>query len=175
MRWVAFAILLYVAVALQSAAAPFVAVNSIRPDLMVVIAVHYALAARVYDALLACWFIGLVIDLSGISYRDRANVGLHALALGLLAIPIVKMRSFIFRDSVLTQLVFTFLAKLALDLVVGIHMMWAIGDWGRWGEVASRAIYAAIYTAVLAPYGHWFLRRFRGALGIGASHTLRVR
>ncbi len=175
MRWVAFVILLYVTVALQSAATPFVAVNSIRPDLMVIVAVHYALAARVYDALLACWFIGLAIDLSGISYRGRANVGLHALALGLLAIPIVKMRSFIFRDSVLTQLSFTFLAKLSLDLMVGIHMMWAIGDWGRWREVVATAVYAAIYTAVLAPYGHWFLRRLRGILGIGSSRTLRVR
>jgi cell shape-determining protein MreD len=142
---------------------------------MVIVAVHYALAARVYDALLACWFVGLVVDLAGISYRGHANVGLHALALSLLAMPIVKVRSFIFRDSVFTQLVFTFLAKLILDLIVGMHMMWSIGDWSFWGEVATTAIYAAIYTAVLAPYGHWFLRRLRGVLGIGASHTLRVR
>jgi rod shape-determining protein MreD len=175
MRWVAFAILLYVVIALQSAATPFVAVNSIRPDLMVIVAVHYALAARAYDALLACWFIGLAVDLVSMSYRGRANVGLHALTLSLLAMPIVKVRSFVFRDSIFTQLVFTFLAKLALDLIVGMHMMWAIQDWSRWGEVAATAVYAAIYTAVLAPYGHWFLRRLRGALGIGASHTLRVR
>jgi len=175
MRWVAFAILLYIALALQSAAAPFVAVNSIRPDLIVIVAVHYALAARTYDALLACWCLGLAVDLVSISYRGHANVGLHALVLSLLAMPIVKVRSFFFRDSVFTQLVFTFLAKLALDLIVGMHMMWAVGDSSRWGEIAAAAVYSAIYTAVLAPYGHWFLRRFRGVLGIGASHTLRVR
>jgi rod shape-determining protein MreD len=175
MHWIALVILIYVSTALQSAAVPFIAVNTIRPDLMVIVAVHYALAARTYEALLACWLIGLAIDLSGISYHGHGNVGLHALALGLIALPIVKMRSFIFRDSVLTQLFFTFAAKFVLDLLVGLHMMHAIGDWSRMREVVVRGMYAAIYTAVLAPYGNWFLKRLHGVLGIGATHRLRVR
>lgn len=174
MHWVAFVILLYVVAALQSAAVPFVAVNTVRPDLMVLVAVHYALAAKQYDALLACWFTGLAVDLSGISYQNAGNVGIHALAMALIAWPIVKMRSFILRDSILTQLLFTFAAKLGLDLLVGLHMMYAIGDWSRLKEVTTAGLYAAIYTAVLAPYGHWFLKRLRGVLGIGAAHRLRV-
>ena len=175
MHWIALVILIYVVTALQSAAMPFIAVNTIRPDLMVIVAVHYALAARTYDALLACWLIGLAIDLSGISYQKHGNVGIHALVLGLIALPIVKMRNFIFRDSVLTQLFFTFLAKFVLDLMVGLHMMYAIGDWSRTREVVVTGFYADIYTAVLAPYGNWFLKRLRGPLGIGAPQRLRVR
>jgi rod shape-determining protein MreD len=175
MHWIALVILMYVVTALQSAAVPFIAVNTIRPDLMVIVAVHYALAARTYDALLACWFFGLAIDLSGISYQTHGNVGIHALALGLIAVPIVKMRYFIFRDSVLTQLFFTFAAKFAMDFLVGLHMMRAIGDWSRMREVVVQGLYAAIYTAVLAPYGNWFLKRMRGALGIGVTHRLRIR
>jgi rod shape-determining protein MreD len=175
MHWIALVILVYVVTALQSAAVPFIAVNTIRPDLMVIVAVHYALVARTYDALLACWLIGLAIDLSGISYQHHGNVGVCALSLGLIAVPIVKLRSFIFRDSVLTQLFFTFAAKFALDFLVGLHMMHSIGDWSRMREVVVKGVYAAIYTAVLAPYGNWFLKRMRGALGIGATHSLRMR
>ena len=75
MHLIALVILVYVVTVLQSAAVPFIAVNTIRPDLLVIVAVHYALVARTYDALLACWLIGLAIDLSGISYQNHGNVG----------------------------------------------------------------------------------------------------
>jgi rod shape-determining protein MreD len=175
MHWIAFALLLYVVTALQAAAVPFLAVHTIVPDLMIIVAVHYALAARTYDALLACWLIGLVTDLSGISYQHHANVGVHALALGIIALAIVKLRGLVLRDSVVTQLVATFAAKLAVAILVGLHMMYATDDWSRMGTVIATSIYAAIYTAVLAPYGHWLLRKLRTVLGIGATHRLRVR
>jgi rod shape-determining protein MreD len=175
MRWIAFVILLYVVTVLQTTVAPFIAVHTIRPDLMVIMAVHYALLVRTSDALIACWCIGIAIDLTGISYAHYSNVGINALAIGLLTIFIVNIRELTFRDSVVTQLIFTFLVKLALALMVGMHMLFVLGDWGRFGEVLTTAIWAAVYTAVLSPYGHWILRQFRGVLGIGAPHRLRVR
>lgn len=175
MHWIAFAILLYLATVLQSAVAPFLAVHTIRPDLLVIVAVHYALLARAPDALIACWLTGLAIDLTGLSYTEHANVGVNAFVLGLVALLIVGLRDLTFRESALTQLVFTFLAKLILSLLVGLHMLWAVGQWHRWGEVFTAACWAAVYTALLAPYGHWILRRLRTLLGLGAPHHLRVR
>ncbi|MFH1419068.1 MAG: rod shape-determining protein MreD [Planctomycetota bacterium] len=175
MHWIAFAILVYVLTCLQAAVVPFFEVHTIRPDLVLIVAVFYALSARTYDALLACWFIGLAVDLSGISYQHHANVGIHAISLGLIALAIVKLRAFVFRESVLTQIVVTFVAKLLLVLLVGLHMLYVVDDGGRLGDVAVRGFYAAVYTAALAPYGHWFLKRFRTALGIGMTHRLRVR
>ncbi len=55
MHWVAFGILLYCVTAVQSAVVPLVAVHTIKPDLMMIVAVYYALTARSRDALLACW------------------------------------------------------------------------------------------------------------------------
>jgi len=174
MHWIAFAILTYLIVVVQAAAVPFVEVHTIRPDLLVIVAVYYALAARTYDALLACWLIGLAIDLTSLSYTEHANVGLHAFSLGLIAFVIVKLRDLTFRDSVITQLIFTFVAKLALSLLAGVYMLYVVHAPDRFGEVLVTGAYAAVYTAILAPYVHWFLRRLRNLLGIGASHRLRV-
>jgi rod shape-determining protein MreD len=128
MHWIAFAILLYIVTTLQAAAVPFLAVHTIVPDLMVIVAVHYALAARSYDALLACWFIGLATDLSGISYQHHANVGVHALSMGIVALAVVKLRTFVLRDSVVTQLIATLAVKFTVAVLVGLHMMYAIND-----------------------------------------------
>lgn len=175
MRWIAFAILLYVVAVLQSTVAPYIAVHTIRPDLMVIVAVHYALLARTDDALLACWCIGMATDLTGISYAHHSNVGVNAISLSLIAICIVNLRELVFRESVVTQLILTFLTKLFLALLVGLHMLYVLGQWGRFGEILTSAVWAAVYTAILSPYVHWCLRRLRGALGIGATHRLRVR
>ncbi|MFQ5430032.1 MAG: rod shape-determining protein MreD [Phycisphaerae bacterium] len=175
MRWIAFAILLYLITVLQTSAVPFLAVHTVRPDLMVILAVHYALLAPAADAMLACWCIGLVIDLAGMSYAQHSNVGVNALALGLLGLFIVKVRELTFRESPVTQLAFALIVKLALALLVGLHMLYVLDAWDRFGEVLTTAIWSAVYTAVLAPYAHWVLRRFRRVLGVGVAHRLRVR
>ncbi|MBN2563254.1 MAG: rod shape-determining protein MreD [Phycisphaerae bacterium] len=175
MHWIAFVILLLVVTVLQESVAPFIAVHTIRPDLMVILAVHYALAARTYDALLACWFIGLVIDLTSSSFAVGPNVGLYALSFGLVGLVIVRLRDLTFRESIVTQLFFTFAAKVIVSLLAGVYMLYVVHAPSRFGEILLTGIYAAVYTAVLAPYGHWALRRLRRPLGIGATHRLRVR
>lgn len=176
MHWITFIILLVVAAALQKTVAPFLAVHTIRPDLMIVVAVHYALAARAHDALLACWTVGLAVDLTSHSFADAPNVGLHAMSMGLIGLVIVRLRDLTFRESVATQLFFTFAAKLSLSLFTGAYLVYVArqGE-GRFGEILLTGFYAAVYTAVLAPYGHWALRRLRSLLGIGSTHRLRVR
>jgi rod shape-determining protein MreD len=175
MRWIAFIILLLVVTVLQTSVMPFLAVHTIRPDLLVILAVYYALAARTHDALLACWIIGLAIDLTSLSFAGGANVGLHALSLGMIALVIVNLRDLTFRDSVATRLFFTFATKLAVSLLAGTYMGFVLQTVHPFRETLITAIYAAVYTAVLAPYGHWVLGRLRRPLGIGATHRLRVR
>ncbi len=174
MRWATFGLVLYVVMVLHTAAAPFVAVNGIRPNLLAILAVYVALAARSQDALLACWVVGMATDLCSQSYRGHGNVGVNALALGLVGLGIVKVREYTFRDSVVTHLVFTFGATLLLSMAVGAHLCWVRDDWDPFGRAVAASIYAAIYTGVLAPYGHWCLHKLRGLMGIGTSHRLRV-
>ena len=174
MRWIAFAILLYVVTVLQTTLAPFIAVHTIRPDFMLILAVNYALMVRSADALLACWCIGFAIDLTGISYTNHSNIGVHALSLGLIALAIVNIRELTFRESPVTQLVTTFIVKLVVALLAGIHMLYVLDQWDRFGEVLTLAFWAAVYTSAISPYGHWILRRIRRPLGIGTTHRLHV-
>ncbi len=175
MRWISFVILLLFVTVLQASVAPFLAVHTIRPDLMIILAVHYALAARTNDAVLAAYFVGLAIDLTSLGFAGDANVGLHALSFGLIAFAIVKLRDLTFRESVVTQFLFTFAAKLLLSLMTGIYLSCVLDLGSGWREILVTGAYTAAYTAVLAPYGYWFMRSLRRPLGIGTTHRLRVR
>ncbi len=174
MHWITFTILVLATTVLQQSVAPFFAVHTIRPDLLVIVAIHYALAAKAHDALLACWCIGLVMDLTSLSFGAAPNVGLHAFSLGLIAWVVVKVRDLTFRESVMTQIFFTFFAKVALSLLTGFYAWHAARDSVSPRELAMIGIYDAVYTAVLAPYGHWLMRQLRNLLGIGGSHRVRM-
>jgi len=55
MRWIAFLILIYVATVFQTTVAPFIAIHGVRPDVLIIVAVYYALMAARYDAFIAAW------------------------------------------------------------------------------------------------------------------------
>lgn len=169
MRWIAFAIIVYIVAVLQTAVAPFLKLHGVWPDLMVISAVYFALVAKPVDARMACWVVGLTADLLTLSYDGYSNVGIRAVSFGLAAIVIVKVRDFFFRESVWSQLFFTFGAKLFVDVAVGLHMLYVLGQMDRFGAILTTAIYQAVYTAALAPYGHWLLRQLRGPLGVGTA------
>src|SRR5262245_59940370 len=174
MRWIPFAILLYLATTFQTTVAPFLSVHNVRPDLLVIIAAHYALAARTHDTLLACWFIGLAADLTSLGYDRHSGVGLHALAMGLAALCIVGVRDLLLRDSVITQLVITFLVALLQSIVVGAYFWYMVANRPHLSDILLSGVYGAIYAALFAPYGHWLLRRLRTLLGLGAATRIRV-
>jgi len=174
MNWVGFAVLVFLATVLQTSVAPFLAVHTIRPDLMVIVAVFFGLYARPADAMLGCWIIGLVIDLCSLSHPGRANVGLHALTLGLLGLFMVKTRGVTFREGMISHLIYTFIVSFLLTMALGLYLVWDNPDWSGMGRRTAVAFYTAIYTAILAPYGHFALRRLRGLLGLNiGQHDFR--
>jgi len=176
MRWVMFAILLYLIIVLQTAVAPFLAVmHVVRPDFPLLFAVYFALAAPVPDALLAACITGLAVDLSGASFAASSNIGVNALAYGFAALAIVKLRHLLFRDHAVTYLFFVLTGGFLIHLAGGLFMLYRTGQFERAPDAVQIAIYTAIYTALISPYAHWLLRRSRGVLGFGPMQTLRVR
>jgi len=174
MHWIYFAILLYVTAVLQTTLVPVVAIHDVRPDLMVLVAVFYALNAKTYDGLLMCWIVGLVIDLTSLGYENQANVGLHAFSLGLIGWGIVRLRSLMLRDSVATQVMVTFLATALLAMAASAFMMYAAQAWELFGEVLANALFTALYSAALAPYLHWLLKKLRIPLGVGIGQVFKT-
>jgi rod shape-determining protein MreD len=173
-HWIAFAIVLYGVIAVQASLAPLMAVHSIRPDLPVVAAVYFGLTAKPQDAVVAGWLIGLAIDLSSVGYAEYSNVGVHALFLGLIVWLMVKARELALRESIWTILFSTFFAKMSLSLLVGLHMTYVLDGGVRYWDVVSVGFYAATYTALVAPYGHWMLHRLRRPLGLSVAGRLRA-
>jgi rod shape-determining protein MreD len=175
MRWIPFILFLYFAAVLQTAIVPFFAVHGIRPQLIILIAAYYALSARTSDALLACWCAGFMMDLTSIGFERQAGIGLNATTCGLIALFVLGMRDFMFRDSPVTQLVvsvaFTFLHAAA----VGLYLCYAAAHAPAVTDMLLGSLYTAIYTGLVAPYVHWLLRKMRNTLGLGVLGRIRVR
>ncbi|HPF38240.1 MAG TPA: rod shape-determining protein MreD [Phycisphaerae bacterium] len=174
MRWIPFIILLYVGAVVQTTIAPVVEIRTIRPDLLMILAVYYALHAQRYDALLACWCVGFLIDLTSIGYASHSNVGIHAVAMGLAGILIVGLRDYTIQDSPFTQMIYCFLMKLFVTSVMVLHMAYILDVEGVTFRFLAIGFWEAVYTGLLAPYAFWALRRMRAALGLGPTHRLRM-
>lgn len=166
MNWVGFAVIAYLVTVIQTSVAPFLAVHTIRPDFMVIVAVFFGLYARPADAMLGCWIIGLLIDLCSLSHPLRANVGLHALLLGLLGVFMVKTRGVTFREGMISHFIYSFAVCFLMTFAARLHTNWESPGGPETGRQAAVALYTAVYTSMLAPYVHFALRRLRGVLGL---------
>lgn len=174
MHWIAFVILLYVTTAIQTTVAPMLAVHSIRPDLLSIVAAYYALSARKEDALIACWLIGLAADLTGLGFARHSGIGASSLAMGLIGLAVVGMRELTFRDSVITQLLTSFLISFSFALLTGLYLYFSASNRPAAWDVVQSSLYGAVYTAVIAPYCQWVLRRMRNLLGLPVTRRVRL-
>lgn len=169
MRWIPLVVILYGAAVLQTTVVPLIEINGIRPDLLVVIAVFYALYAPRYDAMLTCWCVGLLMDLTSVSFQTHSNVGVHALAMGLVGILVVALRDYTVQDSPLTQMLYCLAARLLIVAIAVTHLVIVLDVDSVWRRFLAIGIWEAIYTGLLAPYAFWLLRKLRGTLGLGPS------
>lgn len=174
MRWIPFVILLYLGAVVQSTIAPLIEIKTIRPDLLIILAVYYALLAPRYDAMLACWCIGFLIDLTSIGYASHSNVGVHAVGLGTAGILIVGLRDYTIQDSPFTQMLYCFAAKLFVAGIMILHMVYIVDIQDVAFRFLNVGLWEAVYTGLLAPYLFWSLRKLRGTLGLGSPRRLRM-
>jgi rod shape-determining protein MreD len=164
MKWLSFAILAVLTVVLQTTVVQKMAIQSIWPDWMFVLAAYYALWGPWPEAAIAAWILGLLVDLQSL---DR--IGLHAFTYGAAAWGIMRLRQVVFRDHPLTQITLTLAFTLGVQLVVGLYRQWGPGM-----EVSTTAwwwpaLFTAVYTAACAPYLHWLLIRLNRWTGLRAS------
>ena len=172
MRWLTFFLLLYFATALQAAhLGQWSEFGYFHIEYIFMLAVFYALFAEKDAALLACFWCGLMYDLTG-----QSIVGLEAILAGMIALGIVSIRMHIFRASVLGQMVITFLGVmlfLAGRLALG-HLALFLA--GRAVPIINILAYtgvilsSSIYTAVVAPWIFRVLFLLGDMLGFDMQH-----
>jgi rod shape-determining protein MreD len=165
MGWIAFAILTFLGIVLQTSAVPRLDINGIYPDLLLIVGLFYLLCAPRMDALIAAWFLGLATDLA-----SHGRIGPMAFAYGLVGLGVVRIRDLLVRDHPLTQLFLALPAAWLVQLWGRTYDVLCFGSIGPWfGRAMLQSLYAAMYTAALAPYVIWILIQIRGILGMQAG------
>ena len=170
MRWVVAIILAYLAAVLQSTVVRYISLGGVGPDLFVILAVVYLLRAKRDDALIVSWVIGLTKDLS-----SSGPMGLYAIAFGVMAVVVVRLRELVLAEQVSTQVIVTFAAVLMTEWMA-LLLAWVFGAAERflWREFFWHFFFVAVYSAVLAPPVHWLARRGRSVLGFPSVRRRRL-
>jgi len=165
MKWPAFVILAVVTLVLQTAVVPLMAIQSIRPSWMFVLAAFYGLWGPWPDAAIAAWLLGLGVDLQSAG-AGGGRIGLYAFCFGGAVWAMIRIRSAFFRDHAVTQFVMTLVFGLAVELLVEGYRRWSVGDASPERGVWWPAFWTALYTAAWAPYLHWVLLRLHRWTGL---------
>jgi rod shape-determining protein MreD len=167
MRWLAYLILAYVAIALQIGLGPYLRYKGAQPNLVLLAAVFIALNAPRDAALLGCFCMGVLQDLV-----TQQPPGLFALSYGLTAMLAVSVHQVVYREHPLTHFSVTLVGGLLTMAVLMIH------GWVHPGSPKAVAADGAaslpairlsagvefirvIYTAALAPVALGLLQRSR--------------
>ncbi|MCG3178360.1 MAG: hypothetical protein BIFFINMI_00687 [Phycisphaerae bacterium] len=159
MRLLPFVILAVVTLVLQLALAPAISLTSasFMPQFPLILAMFVALYARADVALIACWSLGLLLDLS-----SRGPMGGFAFAFGLVGLGIVNIRASIFRDHPLSHFFLAMVFGVVANEIVCLREAFGSQLGGfTWHHLFVIPAGNAVYTALLAPYLMLLLVRLR--------------
>jgi rod shape-determining protein MreD len=165
LRWLAYFILAYVAIALQIGLGPYLRYKGAQPNLVLLAAVFVALNAPRDAALLGCFCMGVLQDL-----LTQQPPGLFALSYGLTAMLAAAVHQVVYREHPLTHFSLAFAGGLLTMAVLMVHG-WvhpgaakAVAPDGATTLPAIRLsggveFVRVVYTAALAPVALGLLQR----------------
>lgn len=175
MRWIVFFIFAFILLALEVGLRPLWVVpigpyKSAAPSLLLILGVFISLNTSAGVVVTAMLMLGALVDLTLPvgklePIRDIILLGPSALGFLLGGFITLRMRSVVFRDSVITLSVMTFTVGLFIQLAIVI-LIWfrsvlptdPIPDWLVASELMQRAM-SVIYSAVVAiPLGVLLIR-----------------
>lgn len=116
MRWLAYFILAYVAIALQIGLAPYVRYKNAAPNLVLLAAVFIALNAPRDAALLGCFCLGVLQDLV-----TQQQPGLFALSYGLVGMIVFGAHQVVYKEHPLTHFSLALVGGLVTAVVLLAH------------------------------------------------------
>ena len=169
MRWFNFILLLFVTLVLQLGVGRLFGVGpqQVMPDLLLLLAVVFAFRGPADQALIACWILGAVKDLS-----SQAPLGSYAFAFGLMAWAIVRLREMFYGDHPITLIVLTFLCSFFAELfVLFICSLKDVLQVDSYSSFSLVIMFSSLLTAGLAPYGQWLVMKLHRQLGLPRRRT----
>ena len=168
MRWFVFAVIVLVTLVLQIGVGRIFGLGpqKLMPDLLLILAIIMAFRARIDNALIACWILGLLKDLT-----SQAVLGSYAFAFGMIALIIVRLRDMFYGDRLLPAMVSAFIAVCLVEhfalLVLGLR---GYRLQGQYSSVSVSIFLSALLTGALLPYARWLIYKFQRHLGFTRRH-----
>lgn len=161
MRWVIFFILTYLVVLGKVAVGSVisletVAIGSIQPDLLALLAVFVALHARNgVEAMLAAAVLGLALDLTTFgAIPAGSRVGPMVISYALAGGLVFRIRDIFFHERWPTQVFFAAVFCLlshGLWVTLQSVLAWGGVSWGHYGRLWLQVVALTAYTAALMP------------------------
>jgi rod shape-determining protein MreD len=173
MRWLRFAVLVLVASILQTGPVGIIAISrpDIKPDLLLILLVFFALRSNSTDAILASFAIGFVADLSS---STTTLMGPHILSFGLFGTLLSDLNSTLFVRRVLYQSLTIFLMgclTAGLTYLLTFLRAQAVGT-----SMAAGFLWQPLYSAILGPFLFlpvgWWMRMYGKGRRHDAGRTL---
>lgn len=166
MRWLSYFILAYVTLALQAGIARAMQWDGAEPNFVLLSVVFIALNAPRDVALLGCFLLGFMQDLT-----SQGTMGLYAFCYGVLTLLILAVRQGVYRRHPLSHFALVLVGGATTAIILAIH------GWVRPPPAPAMAagqalrtihpavlplFYTAIYSAILAPLIIGGLQRLHG-------------
>jgi rod shape-determining protein MreD len=156
MRPLSYFILAYITLGLQAGIARAIQWHSAGPNFVLLIVIFIALNAPRDTALLACFGLGAMQDLT-----SGGTMGLYALCYGIVALFIVAIQQAVYRRHPVTHLMLAIVTGFIVALILAFHG-WLrppgperAPDGQHLPAIHSPVLplfYTAIYSAILAPF-----------------------
>jgi rod shape-determining protein MreD len=169
MRPLSYFILAYITLGLQAGIARAIQWNTAGPNFVLLAVIFIALNAPRDTALLACFGLGAMQDLT-----SGGTMGLYALCYGIVALFIVAIQQAVYRRHPVTHLMLAMIAGFMVALILAFHG-WLrppgpdrAPDGQHLPPIHSPILplfYTAIYSAILAPFVLAILQRMNRAFG----------
>lgn len=169
MRWVRFGILAFLFLLFQIGVGSALSFSPLKivPDLLLLLAILLIFRAPADQALVACWLLGLLKDITG-----QAPLGSYSFTFGLLGFLLIRLRELLVGSRLFPQIVLMFVSSIIIE-----HVVWLICVVKRDITPASyrqdviTIFVSALLTAALYPYGYWLMTKLGRRLGLSRRPT----
>ncbi len=186
MNWITFIIAAFIAYVLDTGLRGLLALpqpdGGVSPSFLLVLMVYVGMLAPVSSVVWASLVCGALVDLRGGPVGEPI-LGPSSLGFLLGGYAVIQLRSLVFRESVATLAVMTFVAGILVQLATvmlyqvrnfGITPAESIGGWSA-ADALVRSFFLLLYSAAAAVPAGWLLFRLMGAFGFHHHHKPRDR
>ena len=165
MRWVRFGILVLIFLVLQIGVGSALEFSPLKivPDLLLLLAILLIFWAPPEQALIACWLLGLLKDITS----QEAPLGSYSLTFGLLGLMLIRLREVVVSARLLPQIFLIFVSSMLIE-----HAVWLICvvksdvTLDSYRQIVTSMTISAVMTAALYPYGYWLMTKIHRPLGL---------